>query len=134
MKWISPFSGYRQRMSKHCKVVCLCVFALYIYKCVMFFFFLELYFEAFGDVMFCHSCWSSHRTSGNKPPEMTLERAVNLLTQEDNEETLIYVASLIQDQCLKSIDAKRIVGLTVRIFYWILFAVTQNRICLKLDR
>lgn len=48
-------------------------------------------------------------TSGNKPPEMTLERAVNLLTQEDNEETLIYVASLIQDQCLKSIDAKRIV-------------------------
>ncbi|XP_036976898.1 plakophilin-2 [Acanthopagrus latus] len=48
-------------------------------------------------------------TSVNKPPEMTLERAVNVLTEENNEETLIYAASLIQSQCFKSVDAKRIV-------------------------
>ncbi|KAM9334481.1 plakophilin-2 [Symphorus nematophorus] len=46
--------------------------------------------------------------SENKPPEMTIERAVNLLNQ-DNEETLICAASHIQNQCLKSTDAKRIV-------------------------
>ncbi|XP_073336829.1 plakophilin-2 [Pagrus major] len=48
-------------------------------------------------------------TSVNKPPEMTLERAVNLLTQEDNEETLVYAASVVQNHCFKSVDAKRIV-------------------------
>lgn len=37
---------------------------------------------------------------------MTLERAVNLLTQ-DNEETLISAASHIQNQCFKSADAKK---------------------------
>ncbi|KAI3366778.1 hypothetical protein L3Q82_009438, partial [Scortum barcoo] len=50
----------------------------------------------------------SHRKPENKPPEMTLERAVNLLTQ-DNEETLICAASHIQNQCFKSADAKRMV-------------------------
>ncbi|XP_074481371.1 plakophilin-2 [Sebastes fasciatus] len=44
----------------------------------------------------------------NKPPEMTLERAVNLLTQ-DNEDTLISAASHIQNQCFKSADAKKMV-------------------------
>ncbi|XP_039996726.1 plakophilin-2 isoform X2 [Xiphias gladius] len=44
----------------------------------------------------------------NKPPEMTLERAVNLLTQ-DNEETLICAASYIQNQCFKSDYAKKMV-------------------------
>ncbi|XP_022605219.1 plakophilin-2 [Seriola dumerili] len=46
--------------------------------------------------------------SENKPPEMTLERAVNLLTQ-DNEETLICAASHIQSQCFNSADAKKMV-------------------------
>nr|XP_057934261.1 plakophilin-2 isoform X2 [Doryrhamphus excisus] len=43
-----------------------------------------------------------------KPPEMTLERAVNLLTQQ-NEDTLIRAAAHIQSQCLKSADARRMV-------------------------
>ncbi|XP_068587460.1 plakophilin-2 isoform X2 [Cebidichthys violaceus] len=42
------------------------------------------------------------------PPEMTLERAVNLLTQDD-EDTLISAASHVQSQCLKSADAKKMV-------------------------
>ncbi|XP_059181778.1 plakophilin-2 [Centropristis striata] len=42
----------------------------------------------------------------NKPPEMTLERAVNLLSQE-NEETLISAATYIQNQCFKSAEAKK---------------------------
>ncbi|XP_070785224.1 plakophilin-2 [Enoplosus armatus] len=46
--------------------------------------------------------------SEHKPPEMTLERAVNLLTQ-DNEETLICAASHIQNQCFKSANAKKMV-------------------------
>ncbi|KAF0029693.1 hypothetical protein F2P81_018798 [Scophthalmus maximus] len=46
--------------------------------------------------------------SESKPPEMTLERAVSLLTQE-NEETLILAASHIQNQCFKSADAKKMV-------------------------
>ncbi|XP_051248985.1 plakophilin-2 [Dicentrarchus labrax] len=46
--------------------------------------------------------------SGNKPPEMSLERAVNLLTQDD-EETLICAASVIQNQCFRRGDAKNIV-------------------------
>lgn len=53
---------------------------------------------------------SSHRESESKPPEMTLERAVSLLTQE-NEETLILAASHIQNQCFKSADAKKMVHL-----------------------
>ncbi|XP_070709866.1 plakophilin-2 [Pempheris klunzingeri] len=44
--------------------------------------------------------------SENKTPEMTLERAINLLTQDD-EETLITAASFIQSQCFKSADAKK---------------------------
>lgn len=52
----------------------------------------------------------SYRKSENKPPEMTLERAVNLLTL-DNEETLICAASHIQNQCFKSDDAKKMVCL-----------------------
>lgn len=39
---------------------------------------------------------------------MTLERAVNLLTQDD-EDTLISAASNIQSHCLKSTDAKKMV-------------------------
>ncbi|XP_071765755.2 plakophilin-2 [Centroberyx gerrardi] len=46
--------------------------------------------------------------SEKKPPELTLERAVNLLTQ-DNEDTLICAASLIQNQCFSSTDAKKMV-------------------------
>ncbi|XP_040030249.2 plakophilin-2 [Gasterosteus aculeatus] len=46
--------------------------------------------------------------SENKPAEMTLERAVNLLTQDD-EDTLISAASNIQSHCLKSTDAKKMV-------------------------
>ncbi|XP_070848340.1 plakophilin-2 [Chaetodon trifascialis] len=46
--------------------------------------------------------------SENKPPEMTIERAVNLLTQDD-EETLVCAASYIQNQCFRSADAKKIV-------------------------
>ncbi|KAK9525671.1 hypothetical protein VZT92_016356 [Zoarces viviparus] len=42
------------------------------------------------------------------PPEMALERAVNLLTQDD-EDTLISAAGHIQSQCLKSADAKKMV-------------------------
>ncbi|XP_075886347.1 plakophilin-2 isoform X2 [Nelusetta ayraudi] len=41
-----------------------------------------------------------------KPPEMTMERAVNLLSQ-DSEETLVSAATYIQNQCLKSNDAKK---------------------------
>ncbi|XP_054480645.1 plakophilin-2 [Anoplopoma fimbria] len=46
--------------------------------------------------------------SGEKRPEMTLERAVNLLTH-DNEDTLISAASHVQNQCHKSADAKKMV-------------------------
>ncbi|TKS90877.1 Plakophilin-2 [Collichthys lucidus] len=46
--------------------------------------------------------------SENKPAEMTMERAVNLLNQ-DNEETLICAASHIQNQCFRNTDAKKIV-------------------------
>ncbi|XP_035002759.1 plakophilin-2 [Hippoglossus stenolepis] len=46
--------------------------------------------------------------SENKPPEMTLDKAVGLLTQDD-EETLIYAASHIQNQCFKSANAKKMV-------------------------
>ncbi|XP_034719175.1 plakophilin-2 isoform X1 [Etheostoma cragini] len=46
--------------------------------------------------------------SENKPPEMTLERAVNLLTQ-DNEEMLICATSHIQNQCFMSGNAKKMV-------------------------
>ncbi|KAM4615642.1 plakophilin-2 [Polymixia lowei] len=46
--------------------------------------------------------------SESKAPELTLERAVNLLTQ-DNEDTLIYAASFIQSQCFNSPDAKKMV-------------------------
>ncbi|XP_061662941.1 plakophilin-2 [Syngnathoides biaculeatus] len=43
-----------------------------------------------------------------KPPEMTLERAVNLLSHQ-NEDTLINAAALIQSQCFKSADARKMV-------------------------
>lgn len=46
--------------------------------------------------------------SENKAPEMTIERAVNLLSQ-DNEDTLVCAASFIQNQCFKSADAKKMV-------------------------
>ncbi|KAM9327602.1 plakophilin-2 [Pholidichthys leucotaenia] len=44
--------------------------------------------------------------SENKPLEMTLERALNLLT-EDDEEKLIHAVSFIQNQCFQSADAKK---------------------------
>ncbi|XP_077355356.1 plakophilin-2 isoform X2 [Festucalex cinctus] len=47
-------------------------------------------------------------TSAEKPPEMTLEKAVNLLTQQ-NEDTLISAAAHIQSQCYKSGDARKMV-------------------------
>ncbi|XP_067346374.1 plakophilin-2 isoform X1 [Channa argus] len=46
--------------------------------------------------------------SENKSPEMTLKKAVNMLTQ-DNEESLILATIYIQNQCFKSTDAKRMV-------------------------
>ncbi|XP_028306925.1 plakophilin-2 [Gouania willdenowi] len=46
--------------------------------------------------------------SENKLPEMTLERAVSLLSQ-NNEDTLISAASFIQNQCFLRADAKRMV-------------------------
>ncbi|CAN9508455.1 unnamed protein product [Ophioblennius macclurei] len=46
--------------------------------------------------------------SENKPPEMTLERAVSLLTQ-DNEDTLINAAGFIQSQCFLGAEAKKMV-------------------------
>lgn len=53
-------------------------------------------------------CLPLHRKLESKAPELTLERAVNLLTQ-DNEDTLICAASLIQNQCFNSADAKKMV-------------------------
>ncbi|KAK7913586.1 hypothetical protein WMY93_013797 [Mugilogobius chulae] len=46
--------------------------------------------------------------SENRAAEMTIERAVGLLSQ-DNEETLVCAASFIQNQCFKSADAKKMV-------------------------
>ncbi|XP_041832883.1 plakophilin-2 isoform X2 [Melanotaenia boesemani] len=46
--------------------------------------------------------------SGNRPPEMTLERAVSLLTQDD-EETLICATNCIQSQCFQGADARKMV-------------------------
>uniref|UniRef100_A0A3Q3VML0 Plakophilin 2 n=1 Tax=Mola mola TaxID=94237 RepID=A0A3Q3VML0_MOLML len=45
---------------------------------------------------------------GASPPEMTLERAMSLLSLDD-EDTLVRAACHIQNQCLKSADAKKIV-------------------------
>ncbi|CAL8322922.1 unnamed protein product [Lota lota] len=46
--------------------------------------------------------------SASKAPELTLERAVKMLTQ-DNEDTLVNAASFIQKQCLNSADARKMV-------------------------
>lgn len=72
----------------------------------------------------------SHRKSENKPPEMTIERAVNLLTQ-DNEDMLICAASHIQNQCFKSADAKKMVCLIICLYGTI--SLIQVRICLQLN-
>uniref|UniRef100_A0A8C6WQ70 Plakophilin 2 n=1 Tax=Neogobius melanostomus TaxID=47308 RepID=A0A8C6WQ70_9GOBI len=53
-------------------------------------------------------CALFHRKSENRGAEMTIEKAVNLLSQ-DNEETLVCAASFIQNQCFKSADAKKMV-------------------------
>uniref|UniRef100_UPI0037E962C8 plakophilin-2 n=1 Tax=Semicossyphus pulcher TaxID=241346 RepID=UPI0037E962C8 len=45
----------------------------------------------------------------NKPPEMTIERALKML-EEENEETQICAASYIQNQCFKSTEAKKMVN------------------------
>ncbi|KAL6116842.1 pkp2 [Pungitius sinensis] len=55
-----------------------------------------------------HSQTVTPLQSEDKPAEMTLERAVNLLTLDD-EDTLISAASNIQSHCLKSDDAKKMV-------------------------
>lgn len=47
-----------------------------------------------------------------KPPEMTVERAVSLLSQDD-EDSLISAAGYIQSQCFKSADAKKMVSFLV---------------------
>lgn len=49
---------------------------------------------------------SSHRKSENRPPEMTVERAVSLLGSED-EDTLLCAAGHLQTQCFRSADAKK---------------------------
>lgn len=64
--------------------------------------------ETYSDLMFFSSF--SNRNLEEKPPEMTMERAVNLLSQ-DSEETLVSAATYIQNQCLKSNDAKKMVRL-----------------------
>lgn len=46
--------------------------------------------------------------SGSRTPEMTIERALKML-EEDNEENLISAASFIQGQCFKSAEAKKMV-------------------------
>ncbi|XP_060885420.1 plakophilin-2 isoform X2 [Labrus mixtus] len=46
--------------------------------------------------------------SENKLPEMTIERAMKLL-EEKNEETLICAAGYIQNQCFRSAEAKKMV-------------------------
>ena len=43
---------------------------------------------------------------------MTLDKAVGLLAQ-DNEDTLIYAASHIQNQCFKTANAKKMVCLLI---------------------
>ncbi|KAF3859605.1 hypothetical protein F7725_022004, partial [Dissostichus mawsoni] len=50
-----------------------------------------------------------HTQTSERPPEMTLQRAVNLLSQEDNEEKLISAAGHIQNQCFKSAEARKMV-------------------------
>lgn len=78
-----------------------------------FFFFLSLLIVvSFFFPYLLPICLFLHRKSDNKVPEMTLERAVNLLTQ-DNEETLVCAAGHIQNQCFKSIEAKKMVCCTV---------------------
>lgn len=46
--------------------------------------------------------------SERKPPEMTIERAIKQL-EEENEDTLISAASYIQNQCFRSAEAKKMV-------------------------
>lgn len=69
----------------------------------------------------------SCRKPVNQPLEMTLERAVSLLSQE-NEDTLISAASFIRDECYGHDDVKKRVCLLVftvlkssknRIYWWI---------------
>uniref|UniRef100_A0A667WSY9 Plakophilin 2 n=1 Tax=Myripristis murdjan TaxID=586833 RepID=A0A667WSY9_9TELE len=69
-----------------------------------------IFFNVFLWVMYFFNlcCLPLHRKLESKAPELTLERAVNLLTQ-DNEDTLICAASLIQNQCFNSADAKKMV-------------------------
>ncbi|KAJ3612642.1 hypothetical protein NHX12_020909 [Muraenolepis orangiensis] len=55
-----------------------------------------------------HRLTSEAPKSESKAPELTLERAVARLTQ-DNEDTLVGAASFIQSQCFNSADAKKMV-------------------------
>uniref|UniRef100_A0A3B4B5V7 Uncharacterized protein n=1 Tax=Periophthalmus magnuspinnatus TaxID=409849 RepID=A0A3B4B5V7_9GOBI len=56
-----------------------------------------------GNVTHKEFVFFLYRKSENRAPEMTIERAVSLLSQ-DNEETLLCAVSFIQNQCFKSAD------------------------------
>lgn len=45
-----------------------------------------------------------------------MEKAVSLLSQDNEEETLVSAASFIQNQCLRSDDAKKIVRFCTLIY------------------
>lgn len=63
---------------------------------------------------------------------MTLERAINLLTQDD-EDTLITAASYIQNQCFKSADAKKMVCLIIYTVWDHLTMIQKKKICWQLN-
>lgn len=76
----------------------------------------------------------SCRKPVNQPAEMTLERAVSLLSH-DNEDTLLSAAGHIRDECFGRDDVKKRVCLLVsnvsksfknRIYRWI---STESRLC-----
>lgn len=61
---------------------------------------------------------------------MTVERAVNLLTQE-NEDTVVSAASHIQNQCCRRDDAKKIVCLFIylyALYFLLIFNMGENYI------
>lgn len=67
----------------------------------------EVKLEAEDPVQRIHSQTVTTPKSENKP-EMTLERAVSLLSQ-DNEDTLVNALSYIQNQCFLRADAKKMI-------------------------
>lgn len=69
-----------------------------------------VYFETLEDGKPSFMTVLSHRKSQKKPPEMTIEKAIKQL-EEENEDTLISAASFIQNQCFRSAEAKKMVSL-----------------------